>query len=122
MATQDLTPQLRTRLSRLEKAVGWFVTLAVLLMLAGLAFYVYNLAKDKGWYITKAPYFTYLESGAGVRVGDKVRLMGFDAGEIKVIKPMPPGPGKDNVYIEFQMFGDNIGYVWDDSMVNVRCA
>jgi len=122
MAAQDLTPQLRTRLSRLEKVVGWFVTLAVLLLLAGLGFYIYKLAEDKGWFITKAPYYTYLESGAGIRVKDKVRLMGFDAGEITDIKPMPPGPGTDNVYVEFEMFGDNIGYVWDDSMVKVRSA
>ena len=28
MALQDLTPQLRTRLSRMERAVGWFVSLS----------------------------------------------------------------------------------------------
>ena len=32
MALQDLTPQLRTRLSRMERAVGWFVLFAVLLL------------------------------------------------------------------------------------------
>ena len=36
MALQDLTPQLRTRLSRMERAVGWFVALAVLLLVFGL--------------------------------------------------------------------------------------
>ena len=35
MALQDLTPQLRTRLSRMEKAVGWFVTLAMALLVFG---------------------------------------------------------------------------------------
>src|SRR6185503_18272003 len=80
------------------------------------------LAEAKGWFIIKAPYFTYLESGVGIKVGDNVRLMGFEAGRINVIKPMPPGPGRDNVYIEFEMFGDNIGYVWDDSVVKVRSA
>lgn len=121
MATQDLTPQLRTRLSRLEKVVGWFVTLAMLLMLAGLSFYVYNLADKKGWFIAKAPYYTYLASGAGIKPGDKVRLMGFEAGEIRVVKPEKPESG-ENVYVEFEMFGENIGYVWDDSMVKVRSA
>jgi ABC-type transporter Mla subunit MlaD len=122
MAVQDLTPQLRTRLSRLEKVVGWFVTVATLLLLGGLAYYVYNLAESKGWFITKAPYYTYLESAAGIKEGDKVRLMGTEAGAITVIKPMPPGPGNDNIYVEFEMFGDKIGYVWDDSVVKVRSA
>lgn len=121
MPVQDLTPQLRTRLSRLEKAVGWFVTLATLLLLAGLAYYLYKTAESKGWFIAKAPYFIYLESGAGIKPGDKVRLMGFDAGEITVVKPEKPESG-ENVYVEFQMFGDNIGYVWDDSIVKVRSA
>jgi hypothetical protein len=50
MPTQDLTPQLRTRLSRLEKVVGWFVTVATLLLIAGLGFYIHNLAVRKGWF------------------------------------------------------------------------
>jgi ABC-type transporter Mla subunit MlaD len=121
MAVQDLTPQLRTRLSRLEKAVGWFVALATLLLMAGLAYYLYKVAESKGWFIAKAPYYIYLDSGAGIKSGDKVRLMGFDAGEITEVKPERPDSG-ENVYVEFQMFGDNIGYVWDDSMVKVRSA
>jgi phospholipid/cholesterol/gamma-HCH transport system substrate-binding protein len=119
MAVQDLTPQLRTRLSRLEKLVGWFVTAATLLLLAGLAYYVTNMAKRKGWFLTKAPYYTYLESGAGIKVGGKVRLMGFDAGEITKIIPEAPDSG-ENVYVEFEMFAPNYGYVWDDSIVKVR--
>jgi ABC-type transporter Mla subunit MlaD len=121
MAVQDLTPQLRTRLGRVEKAVGWFVTLATLLMLGGLAYYIYHLAALKGWLVPKAPYFAYLESGAGIKIGDKVKLMGFDAGQITLIKPEKPESG-ENVYVELQMFGDNIGYVWDDSIIKVKSA
>jgi ABC-type transporter Mla subunit MlaD len=121
MPAQDLTPQLRTRLSRLEKVVGWFVTFAALLLLGGLAFYIYNLAERKGWLLTKAPYFIYLESGAGIKPGDPVRLMGFDAGKITKVVPEAPESG-ENVYVEFEMFSPNIGYVWDDSMVRVRSA
>ena len=121
MATQDLTPQLRTRLSRLEKLVGWFVTIAALLLLAGLAYYGWALAGSKGWRKNKAPYHTYLQSAGGIKVSDKVQLMGREAGEINIIKPMPPGFG-DNIYVEFVVFGDNIGYIWDDSVVNVRSS
>ena len=44
MPVQDLTPQLRTRLSRLERWVGIFVTLATLLVLVGLGFYIRQMA------------------------------------------------------------------------------
>ncbi len=121
MPVQDLTPQLRTRLSRLEKAVGWFVTIATLLLLVGLAYYVRSVAVRRGWFENKAPYFTYLESAAGIKVGDKVRLMGSDAGEIVRIDPMPPD-AKENIYVEFQIFGKNIGYIWDDSIVKVKSS
>ncbi len=121
MAVQDLTPQLRTRLSRLEKLVGWFVTIAVLLLLAGLGYYVKSIAERRGWFENKATYYTYLDSAAGIKIGDKVKLMGSDAGEILKIKPMPP-ESHENIYVEFQVVGDKIGYVWDDSMVKVKSS
>ena len=49
MPVQDLTPQLRTRLSQVERAVGWFVLVATLLLLAGFAYYVYHTAERKGF-------------------------------------------------------------------------
>ena len=85
MALQDLTPQLRTRLSRMERAVGWFVLLAAGLLIFGFVYYVYNTAERKGWFKTKAPYFTFIDRATGLKVGDPVRLMGFDVGEIKHI-------------------------------------
>ena len=121
MAVQDLTPQLRTRLSRLEKAVGWFVTIATVLLLAGLALYVYKLAEGKGWFKTKAPYFTYLKTGIGVKPGDKVQLMGFPVGEVTLVEAESPESG-ENVYVEFQIFEPYYGYIWDDSHVVVRSA
>jgi hypothetical protein len=48
MALQDLTPQLRTRLSRMERAVGWFVVLATALLFFGFGYYVYETANRKG--------------------------------------------------------------------------
>lgn len=121
MALQDLTPQLRTRLSRLERVVGWFVTLATLLMIAGFGYYLYATARSKGWFLTKAPYFTYLRSGAGLKVGDTVKLMGFDAGQITQITAEDPGMPYD-VYVEFHVAQPYYGYVWDDSRVKVKSA
>lgn len=112
MALQDLTPQLRTRLSRMERAVGWFVILAMLLLGFGFVYYVYTTAERKGWFLTKAPYFTFVESATGLKVGDPVMLMGFDAGQITEIKPMPADQFAFNVYIKFELKSPNFGYIW----------
>jgi len=114
MALQDLTPQLRTRLSRMERAVGLFVMLALGLLVFGFGYYVYNTAERKGWFLTKAPYFTYVQDASGLKVGDPVRLMGFDAGTISEIKPMSGDQFEHNVYVEFVLKSPNYGYVWTD--------
>ena len=116
---QDLTPQLRTRLSRLERVVGLFVTAATLLLLAGLGYYIYQTARIKGWFLTKAPYYTYLRSGAGLKVGDSVKLMGFDAGKITRITAEAPEKAWD-VYVEFVIHSPYYGYIWTDSHVDVK--
>jgi len=64
MALQDLTPQLRTRLSRMERMVGWFVFLATVLLLFGFGYYIYHTAERKGWFVIKAP-FSYLRPKLG---------------------------------------------------------
>ena len=123
MALQDLTPQLRTRLSRMERAVGWFVILAMLLLGFGFIYYVYNTAQRKGWFLTKAQYFTFVKSAAGLKVGDPVVLMGFDAGEITKIQPMPADQFDYNVYIQFELKSPNYGYIWTEgSQAKVNTA
>lgn len=123
MALQDLTPQLRTRLSRMERAVGFFVMLALGLLAFGFIYYVYNTAERKGWFLTKAPYFTFVQSAIGLKIGDPVRLMGFDAGSITDIKPMPAEQFDYNVYIEFELKAPNYEYIWTDgSRVKVNTA
>lgn len=114
MALQDLTPQLRTRLSRMERAVGWFVMLAMLLLGFGFVYYVYNTAERKGWFLTKAHYFTFVKSATGLKVGDPVVMMGFDAGQITQIKPMPADQFDYNVYIQFELKSPNYGYIWTE--------
>ena len=56
MALQDLTPQLRTRLSRVEHAVGIFVIIATVLLASGFGYYLYHAAKARGWFEIKAPF------------------------------------------------------------------
>jgi ABC-type transporter Mla subunit MlaD len=121
MPLQDLTPQLRTRLSRVERVVGLFVGLALLLLAAGFAYYVYHTAQRKGWLLAHATYFTFVESGDGLKVGDPVKLMGFDVGQITRIDAQPPGD-YFNVYVEFELRSPYFGYMWTDSKVKVATA
>lgn len=115
---QDLTPQLRTRLNRLERAVALFVIVATVLMLAGLYFYVRRTAERKGWFVVKLPYFTFVDSAAGLKVGDPVKLMGFDVGEVTLIDAQPPGEFY-NVFVAFTIRDQYNGYLWDDSKARV---
>src|SRR3989442_13370750 len=119
MALQDLTPQLRTRLGRMERAVGIFVGLAALLLLSGFVYYLYHIAARKGWFLTKVTYFTYVDRADGLKAADPVKLMGFEAGQITRILPEDPN-SQYNVYIEFKIKEPNYGYIWfPDSEVKV---
>jgi ABC-type transporter Mla subunit MlaD len=111
MALQDLTPQLRTRLSRMERVVGWFVFLATALLLFGFGYYIYHTAERKGWFKIKAPFFTYVKTSSGLSVGDPVVLMGFPVGQITRIQPMPPRD-LHNVKIEFEILDDSFRQLW----------
>lgn len=107
----DLTPQLRTRLSRVERAVGVFVLLATGLLLTGFLWYLYQAGERKGWFVTKVRYCTALYSAAGLKVGDPVTLMGFTVGEITRIDGQPPEEFF-NVYVEFTVRAPYFGYLW----------
>jgi ABC-type transporter Mla subunit MlaD len=111
MALQDLTPQLRTRLSRMERAVGWFVFLATALLIFGFGYYVYHTAERKGWFKIKAPFFTYVQSSEGLNVNDPVVMMGFQVGQITLIHAMPPGD-PHNVRVEFEITDPYFRYIW----------
>jgi ABC-type transporter Mla subunit MlaD len=122
MALQDLTPQLRTRLSRMERAVGWFVFLATALLLFGFGYYLYHTAKARGWFVIKAKFFCYVQSSTGLGVGDPVTIMGFPSGQIVEIHPMPPGD-RHNVRVEFEVRDPYFHYIWrDGSFVKVNAS
>jgi ABC-type transporter Mla subunit MlaD len=114
MALQDLTPQLRTRLSRMERAVGLFVIIAAGLLVFGFGYYIYTTAERKGWFKTKAPFFTFTDRATGLKVGDPVKLMGLDVGQITKIEPMEPENFQYNMYIEFELKDPYYGYIWTD--------
>lgn len=122
MALQDLTPQLRTRLSRMERVVGWFVFLATALLLFGFGYYIYHTAERKGWFKIKAKFHTYVQSSAGLKVGDSVFIMGFPVGEILNVFPMKPQE-TNNVRVEFEIREPFFRYIWSQgSFVKVNAA
>ena len=121
MGLQDLTPQLRTRLSRVERIVGLFVTLATLLLVAGFAYYIYHTAQRKGWFLTKIAYSTSINNATGLRVGEPVKLMGFDVGTITHVIPNEPWDWY-GVTVYFEVKDPYYGYIWTDSKVKVAAA
>lgn len=118
MPVQDLTPQLRTRLSRVERVVGVFVTVATLLLLAGFSYYVYHTGLRKGWWDFKARYWTEIDSGAGLQVGGDVRLLGFKVGQITKVEPNEPFK-VPAVHVAFYVKHPYQGYIWSDSRAKV---
>jgi len=122
MALQDLTPQLRTRLSRMERAVGWFVFLATALLLFGFGYYVYHVAQQKGWFVLKAKFHAYIQSSTGLNVGDPVVMMGFSVGHILSVHPMQPRDAH-NVEVQFEILDPYFRYIWSQgSVVKVNAA
>jgi ABC-type transporter Mla subunit MlaD len=111
MAIQDLTPQLRTRLNRMERVVGWFVFVATALLLFGFGYYIYHTAERKGWFKIKAPFHTFLQSSSGLAAGDPVYMMGFPVGEITSVEPQPPF-APHNVEVQFEVTDPYFRYLW----------
>jgi ABC-type transporter Mla subunit MlaD len=113
MPLQDLTPQLRTRLNRMERVVGWFVFLAAALLLFGFGYYIYHTAENKGWFKIKAPFHAFITSAAGLKIGDPVVLMGSRVGNITDINPMPPRD-RHNVRVDFEIQEPSFRQLWSE--------
>ena len=100
----------------MEKATGGFILVATFLMVFGFGFYVYRSAENRGWFAVKAHYFTYAKSGTGLQVGDKVKLTGFEAGQITEIDQMPPNHWNpdESVCVKFVLLNTSPGYIWTE--------
>src|SRR6185295_15923371 len=77
--------------------------------------------ESKGWFKTKIYYKTSISSGAGLKQGDPVKLMGFDVGEITSIVPNDPY-AYYNITVEFMIEEPNYGYLWSDSTAKVNAG
>lgn len=116
MPLQDLTPQLRTRLSRVERAVGWFITLSTVLLLVAFTYYFIEAAERRGWFKTKIPYSTSIDNVSGLKEGDPVKLMGKSIGNITKIELNDPGEYY-GATVYFRVLHPYEGYIWQDSKI-----
>jgi len=97
----------------MERGVGWFVFLATLLLMLGFGYYLYNVASQRGWFVTKAKFHVYVSTSTGLNVGDPVTIMGFSVGHITGVYPLEPGM-KHNVRVEFEIFAPYFRYIWSE--------
>ena len=113
-ATRMMENGLRGR----ERLVGIFVMVAALLLLAAFGYYLYRTAERRGWRVPRCPYYTFVMSADGLEVGDPVRMMGFEVGQITTIEAMPPG-SYYNVFVSIEIKRPYYGYIWTDSKICV---
>lgn len=123
MALNDLTPQLRTRLGRVERLVGLFLLVTGILMVGVFIYFLRHTATERGWFLTKVPYYTYVGDATGLQVGTPVTMMGFNIGEVTLVDQMPMDPwyltNNYNVFIGFKVRDPYEGYILTDSVVRV---
>lgn len=107
--------------SRTERIVGVFVVVALLLLVAGFGLYLYRTAERRGWRVARCPFYTYVQSGEGLNLGDPVMLMGFSVGEITVITAQEPGSWY-KVFVAFEIRRPYYGYIYSDSKVKIATS
>ena len=120
---QDLTPQLRTRLTQVERLVGLFVGAAFILAAGLFGYFLWHTAHERGWFKKKAVYHPYLKSGAGVKPGTPVVLTGFTIGKVTKVDTMPMEQWVIDwqfyVFVEFEVQEPYYGYILTDSQVSI---
>lgn len=128
MGLQDLTPQLRTRLGRVEWFVGMFLAVTGLLMVAAFVSYLKRTAEERGWFVTEAPYYTFLPDASGVKVGTPVNMMGFKVGEVTQVTAIDLWDrlswdhyvtNQFNVFVAFKVRAPFPGYINSDARLKL---
>jgi len=126
MALQDPHAATAPRASnRMERAVGWFVLLAAG---AGCLFGFWLLHPQhrpsaKGWF--KKPtrrITTFLQSASGLKVGDPVMMMGFEAGRITDVQTDAHRRdwGAPGFTSSSTSSSRNYGYLWTEGFSDAR--
>lgn len=110
MALQDLTPQLRTRLRKVEWMVVLFLGGTTLLMLASLGWFIFRTGEARGWWVDEVPYYTYVADATGIKVGTPVHMMGFKVGEVTKVDALPLDQLRSWDYYQTNQFRAFVGF------------
>ena len=128
MALQDLTPQLRTRLHKVEWLVMLFLVGAVAVAVALFAWFIRTTGEARGWWVTEVPYYTFVPQATGIHTGTPVQLMGFKVGQVTRVDPINLEQRRSwdsyasnnfNVFVGFTVRGEYPGYINTDSRVTI---
>ena len=106
---------------RTERVVGVFVALALLLLVAGFAYYLYHTAERKGWLIPKCPYFTFVESGRRAESRRSRHADGVRGWQHHGHHGAAAGSDR-SVYVGMEIRSPYYGYIWTDSKVRIAPA
>ena len=110
MALQDLTPQLRTRLRKVEWMVVLFLGGTALLLLGSLGWFIFRTGEARGWWVDEVPYYTYVDDATGIKVGTPVHMMGFKVGEVTKLDALPLDQLRSWDYYQTNQFRAFVGF------------
>lgn len=126
MALQDLTPQLRTRLRKVEWFVVLFLGGTFVLMSTSLAWFIKKAGDARGWWVTEVPYYTYLPDATGIKIGSPVQMIGFKIGQVTKVEAVSLADlrswdyyGKHPVFVGFNVREPYPGYITSDSRLKL---
>ncbi len=126
MALQDLPPQLRTRLRKVEWFVVLFLGGTLVLMAVSLAWFIKKTGDARGWWVTEVPYYTYLRDASGIKIGSPVQMIGFKVGQVTKIEAVSLEDlrnwdyyGSHPVYVGFTVREPYPGYITSDSRLKL---
>ena len=126
MALQDLTPQLRTRLRKVEWFVVLFLGGTLVLMVTSLGWFIKKTGDARGWWVTEVPYYTYLPNASGIKVGSPVQMIGFKVGQVTKIEAVGLADlrswsyyGTNPVFVGFNVREPYPGYITSDSKLKL---
>jgi ABC-type transporter Mla subunit MlaD len=128
MALQDLTPQLRTRLHRVEWMVVLFLVVAVVSGAGLVVWFIRTTGEARGWWVTEVPYYTYVSQATGIHDGTPVQLMGYRVGRVTHVEPVNLDLRRSwdyyatnnfNVFVRFTIREPYPGYINTDSKVTI---
>lgn len=99
------------KFSRIEKAIGLFMTVVVLLVLVTVVL----IGRGQDWFKEYVTYFTIFKEGYNLQVGAPVKLFKTDIGKVKKITLV-----EDKVSVELAILKEYSGRIRKDTVASVE--